>query len=449
MSQLNQWTPDSWKSKPIKQWVDYPDPQALEAALHQLSHFPPLVTSGEIEMLRKQLAAAEDGEYFVLQGGDCSETFEACTSDVITSKLKILLLMSYVLIYGSRKRILRIGRIAGQYAKPRSKDTETHDGVTLPSYRGPLVNRPEFTAEARTPDPENLLRGYSHAALTLNFVRSFVSGGFADMHHPEYWELGFVNLSEHSQEYRRIFQSIDTSIHFMEVVAGKIDQLTETTFFCSHEGLHLPYEQAQTRRVPRRSNWYDLTTHFPWIGDRTRQLDGAHVEFFRGIANPIGMKVGNSMEPDELVELTQVLNPNNEKGRLCLIHRFGAANVETKLPPLVEAIQKAKRNVLWICDPMHGNTHTTENGLKTRSFDDILAELFASFRILENEGTRLGGIHVEMTGDNVTECTGGARGLTEKDLIRHYETDVDPRLNYEQSMEMALRIAERQASQRR
>ncbi|MDO4583711.1 MAG: 3-deoxy-7-phosphoheptulonate synthase class II [Planctomycetia bacterium] len=443
------WTPYSWKTKPIGQWVDYPDPQALEDAVVTVSKLPPLVTSGEIENLRQQLAAAEEGRYFVLQGGDCSETFESCNPNVITSKLKILLLMSYILIYGSRKQIIRLGRIAGQYAKPRSSPTETRGEMTLPSYRGPLINRPEFTAEARTPDPHNLVIGYSHAAITLNFIRSFIAGGFADMHHPEYWELGFVNLTERSREYRRIFQSIDSSIHFMEVIAGKIDQLTETTFFCSHEGLHLPYEIAQTRRVPRRENWYDLTTHFPWIGDRTRQIDGAHVEFFRGIANPIGMKVGPTMEPEELVELTKVLNPQNEKGRLCLIHRFGVNRVSEKLPGLVEAIQREKRNVLWICDPMHGNTRTTPGGMKTRRFDDILSELLQASSILEREGTHLGGIHVELTGENVTECTGGARGLTVDDLYRDYQSDVDPRLNYEQAMEMALLIAERQASKRR
>ncbi len=445
-----EWNPKSWKNYPIKQWVEYPDPEAAEKVVESISHLPPLVTSGEVERLRQELAAAEDGEYFVLQGGDCSETFDACASNRITSKLKILLLMSYILIYGSRKRIIRIGRIAGQYAKPRSKDTETRGGVTLPSYRGPLINRPEFTEEARMPDPANMWQGYAHAAMTLNFMRSFVAGGFADMHHPEYWELGFVNLSEHSREYRQIFQSISNSINFMEIVAGKIDTLAESTFYCSHEGLHLPYEMSQTRKVPRRGDiWYDLTTHFPWIGERTRQLGGAHVEFFRGIANPIGVKVGPTMVPEELLELTKVLNPNNEKGRLCLICRFGAGKVEEVLPPLVDIIQKEKRNVLWISDPMHGNTHSTPSGLKTRSFDDILHELLNAFRILDLQGTHLGGIHFELTGENVTECTGGARGLTEDDIVKDYQTEVDPRLNYEQAMEMALRIAERQASKRR
>lgn len=448
MSQT-EWSPSSWKTKPINQWVEYPDQDAFEAAYNYISHLPPLVTSGEILRLRSELAAAEDGEYFVLQGGDCSETFDACTPDVITSKLKILLLMSYILIYGSRKRVVRIGRIAGQYAKPRSKPTETRDGVTLPSYRGPLINSPEFTAEARTPNPVNMRRAYGHAALTLNFMRSLIAGGFTDMHHPEYWELGFINLSEHSREYRHIFQAISTSIDFMEIVAGKMDSLAETRFYCSHEGLHLPYEMAQTRPVPRRTGFYDLTTHLPWIGERTRQIDGAHVEFFRGIANPIGVKVGPTMKPDELIDLTKVLNPANEKGRLCLICRFGASKVEEVLPPLVQAVLREKRNVLWISDPMHGNTHSTASGLKTRSFDDILNELLCASRILDLEGTHLGGIHFELTGENVTECTGGVRGLTEADLVKDYQTEVDPRLNYEQSIEMALLIAERQASKRR
>lgn len=446
---MNTWTPSSWKSKPIRQWAEYPDPKALDDEVAFVSSLPPLVTSGEIEELHSHLRGAEDGHYFILQGGDCSETFESCRPDIITSKIKIMLLMSYILIYGMDKRIVRIGRIAGQYAKPRSESTETRGGITLPSYRGPMINRPEFTLEARTPDPINLRRAYSHAAMTLNFMRSVIDGGLGDMHHPEYWELGFINLAEQSKEYRQIVQSIDSSVRFMEVIAGRIDELTHMKLFCSHEGLHLPYEMAHTRQVPRRSGYYNLTTHMPWIGDRTRGLDGAHVEYFRGIANPIGMKVGPSMMPDELVELTKVLNPNNMKGRLCLIHRFGAKKIGDCLPPLAEAIREAKRNVLWISDPMHGNTQTTDDGIKTRSFDDILSELCQSFAILEREGTHLGGIHVELTGENVTECIGGARGLTPEDLHRDYQSDVDPRLNYEQAIEMALLIATRQASRRR
>ncbi|MDO4550651.1 MAG: 3-deoxy-7-phosphoheptulonate synthase class II [Planctomycetia bacterium] len=446
---ISDWHPASWKTKPLRQWMEYPDPEALEREVAHLASFPPLVTSGEIEELHAQLRAAEEGRYFVLQGGDCSETFEACHSDIITRKVKILLLMSYILIYGLDKRVIRIGRIAGQYAKPRSSNTETRNGITLPSYRGPMINRPDFTLEARTPDPVNLRRAYSCAAMTMNFLRSLIDGGLGDMHHPEYWELDFVNLAEQSREYRQIFQAIESSIRFMEVIAGRIDGQAQTKFFCSHEGLHLPYEMAHTRQVPRRHGYYNLTTHMPWIGDRTRGIDGAHIEYFRGIANPIGMKVGPSMQPDELIELTKILNPNNIKGRLCLIHRFGASKIAECLPPLAEAIRLARRNVLWISDPMHGNTQTTADGIKTRSFDDILSELCQSFIILEQEGTHLGGIHVELTGENVTECMGGARGLTADDLHRDYQSDVDPRLNYEQAMEMALLLATRQASRRR
>lgn len=446
---MSDWSPSSWKNKPIRQWMEYPDPAALDAEVELVSQFPPLVTSGEIEDLKAKLRGAEEGKFFVLQGGDCSETFESCRPDIITSKLKILLLMSYILVYGLDRRLIRIGRIAGQYAKPRSCDTETRDGVTLPSYRGPLINRPEFTVEARTPNPINMRRAYSHAAMTLNFIRGVIDGGLGDMHHPEHWELAFVSMAEYSKEYRQIFQAITSSIRFMEVVAGRIDELTRTKFFCSHEGLHLPYEMAQTRQVPRRDGYYNLTTHLPWIGERTRGLDGGHVEYFRGIKNPIGVKVGPSMEPGELLKLTEILNPENEKGRLCLIHRFGAMKIEDCLPPLVDAIRSEGRNVLWICDPMHGNTQTTANGLKTRSFDDILSELCHSFIILERYGTQLGGVHVELTGEDVTECIGGARGLTPDDLHRAYESDVDPRLNYEQAMEMALLIATRQASKRK
>ncbi len=446
---MSDWSPTSWKEKPIQQWIDYPDPSALDAEVEKVAQFPPLVTSGEIEELRAKLWAAEEGNYFVLQGGDCSETFESCRPDVITSKLKILLLMSYILVYGLDKRVVRIGRIAGQYAKPRSSSTETQGEVTLPSYRGPLINRPEFTVEARTPNPLNMRRAYSHAAMTLNFIRGVIDGGLGDMHHPEHWELGFVSMAEYSKEYRQIFQAIDSSIHFMEVVAGRIDELKRTKFYCSHEGLHLPYEMAQTRQVPRRDGYYNLTTHMPWIGERTRGLEGAHVEYFRGIRNPIGVKIGPTVKPDELIRLTEVLNPGNEKGRLCLIHRFGSQKIVDCLPPLVEMIRREGRNVLWICDPMHGNTQTTARGIKTRSFDDILIELSQSFVILERHGTHLGGIHVELTGENVTECIGGARGLTPDDLHRDYQSDVDPRLNYEQAMEMALLIATRQASKRK
>jgi 3-deoxy-7-phosphoheptulonate synthase len=440
----NIWFPDSWRTKPNPQAVSYPDEQALAAVLEDLSRLPPLVTSWEVETLKQSLAEASQGRAFLLQGGDCCESFHDCRPDAIVSKLKILLKMSLILVYGCKQRVIRVGRFAGQFAKPRSSLTETVNGVTLPSYRGSIVNRPPFTLADRTPDPTLLLRGYERAGLTLNFIRSLVEGGFADLHHPELWDLNFVNHSEHSQEYRRIMDSISQAVSFMEAVAGRtLAELDGVKFFSSHEGLHLDWERAQTRQVPRRRGWYDLTTHFPWIGDRTRGLDSAHVEYFRGIANPIGVKVGPSCSPEQLLALTEVLNPANEPGRLTLIHRFGASHVERCLPPLVEAIRSAGRVVLWCCDPMHGNTIVTPTNVKTRRFDDILSELDRAFEIHQSLGTHLGGAHFELTGENVTECVGGARGLNEADLGRAYFSDVDPRLNYEQSMEMALLIARR------
>ena len=444
------WSCKSWRNKPIAQQVEYADRKALEEVLAQLAELPPLVTSWEVETLKQQLAQASRGERFLLQGGDCAESFRQCRSDPIASKLKILLKMSIVLVYGTKLPVTRVGRFAGQYAKPRSANTETREGITLPSYRGDLVNRVAFTPEDRTPDPALLLRGYERAALTLNFIRSLVQGGFADFHHPELWDLGFVDLAAQSEDYRQIMGDINQSIRFMETIAGRsLAELNRVDFFTSHEGLHLDYETAQTRKVPRRSGWYNLTTHFPWIGDRTRALDGAHVEYFRGIVNPIGVKVGPSMDPDELVELTRVLNPNNEPGRLTLIHRFGIKQIAKHLPPLIRAINRAGRVVLWCCDPMHGNTKTTQSGIKTRSFDDILGELDQAFSIHQMGKSFLGGVHFELTGENVTECTGGARGLQEADLTRAYYSDVDPRLNYEQAFEMALLIARRAANSRR
>jgi len=444
------WTPLSWRSKPAKQQVVYPSTEALQDVLMRLSKLPPLVTSWEVETLKSELAEAAEGKRFLLQGGDCSENLDDCQSPLIAAKLKILLQMSLVLVYGCKKPVTRVGRFAGQFAKPRSSDTETRDGVTLPSYRGDLINRSAFSETDRTPDPELLLRGYERAGLTLNFIRALVEGGFADLHHPEYWELGFVGHSPQADRYHRIVEAIGNAITLLENIARvKVAELSRVHFFTSHEGLHLPYEESQTRQVPRREGWYNLNTHFPWIGDRTRDLDGAHVEYFRGIVNPIGVKVGPSMSPDELVQLTHILNPDNEPGRLTLIHRFGAGNIAEHLPPLIRAVQHQKRKVLWCCDPMHGNTMTTADGIKTRSFDAILDELEQAFTIHEQAGSILGGVHFELTGENVTECIGGARGLNEADLKTAYKSAVDPRLNYEQAMEMALLIAHRMSNAER
>jgi 3-deoxy-7-phosphoheptulonate synthase len=441
---VSTWSPTSWRSKPAAQQPAYPDGVALDRVAAQLAALPPLVTSWEIESLKNQLAEAQRGERFLLQGGDCAESFDDCSADQITSKLKVLLQMSLVLVHGTKKRVIRVGRFAGQYAKPRSTDTETRGGATLPAYRGDNINHAPFSANDRTPDPDLLLRGYERAALTLNFIRALIDGGFADLHHPEYWDLEFVRHSPLAAEYQKMVESIGQSLRFMETLAGaRLGEINRVDFFTSHEGLHLAYEQAQTRRVPRREGWYNLSTHFPWIGNRTRALDGAHVEYFRGIVNPIAVKIGSPATAEDVLALIGALNPANEPGRLTIIHRFGAHDIAKQLPPILHAVERAKKAVLWVCDPMHGNTQKTAGGVKTRKFEHILAELEQAFEIHRAAGTYLGGVHVEVTGENVTECTGGARGLNDDDLGRAYKTHVDPRLNYEQALEMAMLIARR------
>jgi len=438
------WSPSSWRNKVTKQQPVYPDAEKLAESLQRLAKLPPLVTSWEIESLKDQIAEAAEGRAFLLQGGDCSESLDDCETDSIVRNLKILMQMSFVLTFGSMKKVIRVGRIAGQYAKPRSDDTETRDGVTLPVYRGDIVNRTGFTELDRMPNPELLLRGYERAALTLNFIRGLAVGGFADMHHPENWNLDFATDSPRSQQYHQMIDSIRNSLNFMEALVGSETRHSKAVeFFTSHEGLLLNYEQAQTRRVPRRTGWYNLSTHMPWIGYRTKDLDGAHVEYFRGIENPMGIKVGPKFEPTELVDLVKTLNPNNEKGKITLIHRFGADQIKMSLPPIIHAIQENGLNVLFCCDPMHGNTFATSSGIKTRSFDKIASEVEQSFDIHHQEGSILGGVHLELTGDNVTECLGGSGQLTEPDLQKCYKSLVDPRLNYDQAMEIAFLIADR------
>jgi 3-deoxy-7-phosphoheptulonate synthase len=442
--EMTTWTPTSWLTRKAQQQPQYADAAALQLAVAQLAQLPPLVVSWEIEALRERLAGAQRGESFLLQGGDCAESFAECESDRIAKQLKVILQVSLVLLHGLKRPIIRVGRMAGQYAKPRSADTETKDGITLPSYRGDIVNRPEFTAEAREPDPQLLLRGYERAALTLNFVRALIDGGFADLHHPEYWDLGFLTHSPAKEAYERIVRSIADSLDFFEsLTGGPVHDSGRIDFYASHEGLHLQYEQAQTRFIPRAQKWYNLSTHMPWIGMRTAQLDGAHVEYFRGIANPVGVKVGAAMDSGWLQGLVSTLNPNNQPGRLTLIHRFGAKDIEKSLPRLINAVKETGHTVLWVCDPMHGNTESTVGGYKTRRLENIQKELELAFDIHEANGSRLGGVHLEMTGEDVTECTGGARGLSDADLARAYRTQVDPRLNYEQALELALVIAER------
>jgi 3-deoxy-7-phosphoheptulonate synthase len=440
------WTPDSWQRKPAVQQPTYADASALDRALGELAQLPPLVTSWEVLALKRQLADAAEGRCFLLQGGDCAESFADCNSGIISNRLKVLLQMSLVLVHGLKLPVVRVGRFAGQYAKPRSTDTETRDGVTLPSYRGDIINAPEFTAAAREPDPRRLIEAHSKSALTMNFTRSLIDGGFADLHHPEYWDLGWVDHSPLQEEYRRMVESIGDSVRFMETLAGPIGNFARVEFYTSHEALLLHYEQAQTRQVPRQWGWFNLATHLPWIGMRTAALDGAHVEYCRGIRNPIGVKVGPGTAPDALLRVIDALNPANEAGRLMLIHRMGAAKIEAELPRLLEAVKAEGRKVLWTCDPMHGNGETLGNGVKTRRFANIRAELDHAFDIHAACGTRLGGVHLELTGENVTECMGGARDLTETDLARAYRSSVDPRLNYEQSLELAMLIVRRRGS---
>ncbi|MDX2177050.1 MAG: 3-deoxy-7-phosphoheptulonate synthase class II [Candidatus Sumerlaeia bacterium] len=442
------WSPTSWLGKPAEQSIDYPDPAALAAAVQRLHSLPPLVTSWEIERLRQRLAEAALGKRFLLQGGDCAETFDSCAPDQITNKLKILLQMSLVLSQGIGKPIIRVGRFAGQYAKPRTSLTETIGGETLPSYFGDLVNSPGFTPEARRPDPQRLLDGYAHASMTLNFIRALMSGGFADLHHPEYWDLAFLergNLAPAIRDaYLAIRGSIASSIDFIErICETPINELHRVEFYTSHEGLHLPYESALTRRVPRREGHYNLGCHLPWIGERTRQADGAHIEYFRGIRNPLGVKIGPKATPDELLRLADTLDPGAEPGRLLLICRFGAGKVEAALPPLLEAMRASGRRPVWVCDPMHGNTITTASGRKTRPFESIAREVQLTIDLHRAAGSVLGGVHFELTGDKVAECIGGASQVTEADLASGYESPTDPRLNYEQSMELAFAISER------
>ncbi len=439
------WSPDSWRARPALQMPVYPDAGALESALSELRNLPPLVTSWEIFALRRQLAEAQEGKRFLLQGGDCAENFSDCESGTISNRLKVLLQMSLVLVHGLRLPVVRVGRFAGQYAKPRSADMETRGEVSLPSYRGDVVNGPAFTAQARVPDPQRMITAHARSAMTMNFVRALIDGGFADLHHPEYWNLSWVGCSPLAEDYQKMVNSIGDAVRFMETLAGaEVHNLNRIDFYTSHEALLLPYEAALTRQVPRQWGWFNLSTHYPWIGMRTAALDGAHVEYFRGIRNPVAIKVGPSVQPDQLLRLIDVLNPDDEPGRLTFIHRMGAAQIAEKLPPLLDAVKRDGRRVLWVCDAMHGNTESTSNGYKTRRFANILSEVEQSFDLHAAAGTRLGGVHLELTGEDVTECTGGARELKDVDLERAYRSSVDPRLNYEQSLEIAMAIVRKQ-----
>ena len=439
------WTPDSWRNCPIRQVPSYPDEAKLAAMEARLTRFPPLVFAGEARRLKAQLGLAASGQAFVLQGGDCAESFGDFTANVIRDTFRVLLQMAVVLTFGGAVPVVKLGRMAGQFAKPRSSDTETVDGVSLPSYRGDIVNGPEFSAEARLPDPNRMEFGYFQSAGTLNLLRAFASGGYADLHEVHRWNLEFVQRSPLVDRYRDLAGRIDETLSFMGacgLTSISAPQIRETDFYTSHESLLLPYEQALTRVNSTTGDHYACSAHFLWIGDRTRQLEGAHVEFMRGIRNPIGMKVGPSMEADDLLRLMDRLDPHDEPGRLTLIARMGAEKVGARLPALLRAVKQAGRSPVWLCDPMHGNTVSTAQKLKTRRFDAIVSELRDFFAIHDAEGTIAGGAHVEMTGRDVTECVGGARGLSEEDLGSRYETFCDPRLNAEQSLELAFFLAE-------
>ena len=439
------WKPDSWRAKPIKQVPEYRDQAALAAAEATLRRFPPLVFAGETRTLKTRLADVAAGKAFLLQGGDCAESFAEFTADTIRDSFKVILQMAVVLIYGSNLPVVKLGRMAGQFAKPRSSDQETINGVTLPSYRGDIVNGLEFTQEAREPDPNRQVLCYNQSAATLNLLRAFAQGGYADLNGVHRWTLDFTAKSNAGAKYAELAERIDECLAFMSACGMTSDtapQIRETEFYTSHEALLLGYEEALTRIDSLTGDWYDCSAHMVWIGDRTRQLDGAHVEFMRGIKNPIGLKAGPTMTGDELLALIDRLNPANEPGRLTVIARMGSDKVEKFLPPLLRAVEREGRSVVWACDPMHGNTITASTGHKTRPFDRIFSEINSFFAIHRAEGTNAGGIHLELTGKNVTECLGGSREIAEVNLKERYDSHCDPRLNGEQALEIAFLVAQ-------
>ena len=439
------WTPKSWREKPVVQMPDYPDAAKLAGVEDVLSRVPPLVFAGEARSLKKSLGDVAEGNAFALMGGDCAESFAEFHPDNIRDTFRVILQMAFVLTFGAAMPIVKIGRLAGQFAKPRSAPTETQGGVTLDSYRGDMVNAMPFTPEDRTPDPERLMRVYNQSAATLNLLRAFSQGGYADLHKVHEWTLGFIADSSEAERYQDMADRLDETLGFMAacgLTADKTPQLRETNFYTAHEALLLNYEQALTRVDSTTGDWYDTSAHMLWIGDRTRQLDHAHVEFMRGIGNPIGMKCGPSTDPDELIRLIDTLNPDNIPGRLTLISRMSSEKVLDLLPPLVRRVRDEGRSVAWVCDPMHGNTIKASSGYKTRPFDRILTEVRGFFDVHQAEGTHAGGVHFEMTGQNVTECTGGAVAITDADLSARYHTHCDPRLNAQQSLELAFLLAE-------
>ena len=446
------WTPQSWRRKKIIQVPEYLNANKLETVENILRKSPPLVFAGEARSLKNSLSRVASGEAFLLQGGDCAESFAEFNADNIRDTFKVLLQMAVVLTFGASLPVIKTGRLAGQFAKPRSSDTETVNGVTLASYRGDMVNGMEFTKTAREPDPERLVKVYNQSAATLNLLRAFAQGGFADLHKVHQWNLGFVTNSPLADRYQDLADRLDETLQFMAacgINSKTSPQIRETEFYTCHEGLLLTYEEALTRVDSLSGDWYCTSAHMLWIGDRTRQLDGAHVEFMRGIANPVGIKIGPSMESDELIRLIDALNPENHAGRLTLISRMGADRVNESLPPIVRRVRDEGRKVVWVCDPMHGNTIKSPSGFKTRPFGAILSEVKSFFQVHAEEQTYAGGVHFEMSGQDVTECTGGARAITDDDLSARYHTHCDPRLNASQALELAFLLAEMLKESRR
>jgi 3-deoxy-7-phosphoheptulonate synthase len=439
------WSPDSWRGLPIRQVPGYADEAALKRVETILRNYPPLVFAGEARRLQDRLAAVANGQAFLLLGGDCAESFAEFHPNNIRDMFKVLLQMAVVLTFGAGMPVVKVGRMAGQFAKPRSSDVEKQGDVTLPSYRGDIINGIEFDADARVPDPARMVQAYSQSAATLNLLRAFAQGGYADLHRVHAWNQDFVADSPQGERYKELADRLTETLGFMEacgITSDTTPQIRETEFYTAHEGLFLSYEEALTRVDSTTDQWYDCSAHLVWIGDRTRQHDGAHVEFMRGIKNPIGMKCGPTLETDDLLRIIDRLNPKNVPGRLTLITRVGADKVAEKLPPLIRAVEREGKKIVWCIDPMHGNTITAANGLKTRRFDRILAELHAAFQVHAAEGTHAGGVHFELTGQNVTECLGGAQAISEDELAGNYLTHCDPRLNATQALELAFEIAE-------
>jgi len=440
------WTPDSWRARPARQMPTYPDAAVLAGVEKKLASYPPLVFAGEARDLKKQLAAVAEGKAVLLQGGDCAESFAEFSANNIRDTFKVILQMTVVLMYAGGLPVVKVGRMAGQFAKPRSTETETQGDTTLPIYRGDIINGIEFDPARRAPDPERMMQVYSQSAATLNLLRAFSRGGYADLHRVHGWTLGFVDRSPAGERFRELADRISDSLRFMEacgITPDSTPQIREASFFTSHEALLLPYEESLTRVDSTTGDWYDTSAHMIWIGDRTRQLDGAHVEFCRGVKNPIGLKCGPTSDPDELIRLIDVLNPENEAGRLTLIARMGDDKVMQKLPPLMRRVAREGRKVVWSSDPMHGNTIKSASGYKTRPFDRILGEVRGFFDVARGEGVHAGGVHFEMTGQNVTECTGGAEAIQDASLGDRYHTHCDPRLNGAQALELAFLLADR------